>query len=88
MWIIGWIVLGAVVGWIASTMAMLGAKSSLWVSVFVGAVGGVIGGLVLQLFGVDGITEFNIWSYLAAIVAAVFALWIWMMSSTTMPKAR
>ena len=48
-------------------------------NIIVGIVGGVLGGFVLNLFGVDGVTGFNLWSLAVALAGAIVALWAWRM---------
>ncbi len=77
MWIIGWIVLGGLAGWVASMIAGTNKEQGLLGNVVVGIVGGVVGGFIVNLFGVDGVTGFNLWSFAVALLGAVIALWIW-----------
>jgi len=81
MGIIGWIILGGIAGWIASIIAGTNARQGLLGNIVVGVIGGLLGGFVLGLFGVDGVTGFNLWSLVVALVGAVIALWIWRMVS-------
>lgn len=77
MGIIGWIILGGIAGWIASIIAGNNAQQGLLGNIVVGVIGGLLGGFVLGLFGVDGVTGFNLWSLFVALIGAVIALWIW-----------
>jgi len=77
MGIIGWIILGGIAGWIASIIAGTNARQGLLGNIVVGVIGGLLGGFVLGLFGVDGVTGFNLWSLVVALIGAVIALWIW-----------
>ncbi|MEP6710406.1 MAG: GlsB/YeaQ/YmgE family stress response membrane protein [Candidatus Saccharibacteria bacterium] len=74
---IGWIVLGGLAGWVASKIAGTDAEQGLLGNIIVGVVGGLIGGFVVGLLGGAGITGFNIWSFVVAVVGAVIALFIW-----------
>lgn len=76
MGIIGWLVVGALAGWIASLIMKRGRQMGLLANIVVGVVGALIGGFVLQLFGVDGITGFNLWSILVAVIGACILLFI------------
>jgi uncharacterized membrane protein YeaQ/YmgE (transglycosylase-associated protein family) len=40
-------------------------------------VGAVVGGYLFTAFGATGITGFNIWSMLVAIIGAVIVLWLY-----------
>lgn len=74
---IGWIVLGGLAGWIASKIAGTDAQQGLLANIVVGIIGGLLGGWVFGLFGGAGVTGFNIWSFLVALVGAVILLFIW-----------
>lgn len=77
MGIIGWILLGGLAGWIASMIAGTDKQQGLLGNIVVGIIGGLLGGLILNLFGVDGVNGFNLWSFGVALLGAVIALWIW-----------
>lgn len=77
MGIIGWIVLGGLAGWIASMIAGTNAQQGLLGNIVVGIIGGFLGGFIVSLFGAEGITGFNIWSFVVAVIGAVVALYIW-----------
>lgn len=77
MGIIGWIVLGGLAGWVASMIAGTNAQQGVLGNIVVGIIGGLLGGFIVSLFGGEGITGFNIWSFIVALLGAVVALWIW-----------
>ena len=79
MGIIGWITLGGLAGWIASMIAGTNQQQGMLGNIVVGIVGGVLGGFIVNLFGVDSVTGFKIWSLVVAVVGAVIALWAWSM---------
>lgn len=79
MGIIGWILLGGIAGWIASMIAGTNKGQGIFGNIIVGIIGGLLGGFVFGLFGIDGVTGFNFWSLLVALVGAIIALWIWKM---------
>ncbi|MDB5194894.1 MAG: Transglycosylase-associated protein [Parcubacteria group bacterium] len=74
MGILLWIVFGAIAGWIASVIT--GSREGLLLDIIVGIVGAVIGGWVMSLFGNSGVTGFNLYSFLVAIVGSVILLFI------------
>ena len=67
-----WIILGALAGWIASLIVK--SDQNILVDIVVGIVGAFIGGWVFNLFGAAGVTGFNIYSILVAIIGAVILL--------------
>ena len=76
MSIIGWIILGALAGWIASIITKKNSQMGAWANIIVGIIGAFIGGFLVNIFGGQGITGFNIWSLVVAIVGAVILIWI------------
>lgn len=76
MGIVGWIIIGALAGWIASKITGNDKQMGAGKNIIVGIVGGFIGGLIMNLVGGYGITGFNLWSLLVAILGSVILLWI------------
>lgn len=76
MGILGWIVIGALAGWIASMLTGNNEKMGAGANIVVGIIGGFIGGIAMNLLGGSGITGFNLWSLLVAVIGAVILLWI------------
>jgi len=77
MGIIGWIVLGGLAGWVASKFVGTDAEQGLIGNIIAGILGAVLDGWLFSLFGGAGVTGFNIWSFLVALVGAVVVLMIW-----------
>lgn len=77
MWIISWIILGGLAGWVASMIAGTNKEQGVLGNIVVGIIGAMIGGFIVNLFGVDGITGFNIWSFAVALLGSVVTLWAW-----------
>ncbi len=69
MGIILWIIFGAIVGWIASTI--MGTNEGLILDIILGVVGAVLGGWLMDFFGKGGVSGFNLYSFLVAILGAV-----------------
>jgi uncharacterized membrane protein YeaQ/YmgE (transglycosylase-associated protein family) len=76
MSILAWIVLGLIAGFIASKI-YVGTGQGILMDIVLGIVGAVVGGYLFDVLGAGGITGFNIWSMLVAIVGAVLVLWIY-----------
>ena len=76
MGILGWIVLGGIAGWIASMIMGTNASMGVGANIVVGIVGALIGGFVFSLFGGAGVTDFNLWSLLVAVIGSVILLGI------------
>ena len=73
MGILSWIIVGAIAGWIAG-LIMKGTGSGLLMNIIIGIVGAFIGGLIMNMIGNVGVTGFNLWSLLVAIIGAVILL--------------
>jgi uncharacterized membrane protein YeaQ/YmgE (transglycosylase-associated protein family) len=78
MSIIAWIVLGTIAGFIASKLVSGGGKGIL-LDLALGIVGAIVGGWLFNEFGAAGVTGFNIYSMLVAIVGAVVVLGLYHM---------
>ena len=76
MGILAWIVLGGLAGWVASMIAGNNERQGVIGNVVVGIIGAFIGGFLINLIGGDGITGFNLWSLLVAIMGATLLLFI------------
>ncbi len=72
--IILWIILGALAGWIASILMKSNASQGMLTDIVLGILGAVAGGFVMNFFGQPGVTGFNIYSLLVAVVGAVILL--------------
>ena len=48
-------------------------------NIVVGIVGAFIGGLLMNMFGASGVTGFNLYSILVAVVGSVVLLWLYRM---------
>ena len=75
--IIGWIVLGGLAGWVASMFAGTNARQGLLGNIIAGIIGAFVGGIVFNFFGGAGVTGFNLWSFMVALVGAIIVLFIW-----------
>ena len=73
MSIIGWIVLGLIAGFIASKIVNKQGQGVV-LDIFLGIIGAIVGGFLFSLIGAVGVTGFNIWSMIVAIVGAVVVL--------------
>lgn len=74
MGILAWIILGALAGWIASMVMKTDEQQGAVANIIVGILGAVIGGFLVELLGGSGVTGFNLWSLLIAVLGAVVLL--------------
>jgi uncharacterized membrane protein YeaQ/YmgE (transglycosylase-associated protein family) len=73
MSIIGWIILGLISGFIASKIVNK-AGEGFFLDIALGIVGAIVGGFIFSAFGASGITGFNLYSMIVAIIGAVIVL--------------
>ena len=76
MSIIAWIVLGLIAGFIASKLVNKTGEG-LVLDIGLGIVGAVVGGFVFNQLGAAGVTGFNLYSMLVAVIGAVLVLVIY-----------
>ena len=76
MSIIGWIILGLIAGFIASRIVN-NAGEGVVLDTILGIVGAVVGGFIFNAFGSVGVTGFNIYSMIVAVIGAIVVLWLY-----------
>ncbi len=74
--IIIWIIFGALAGWIASMIMNKNKQMGAIANIVVGIIGAFIGGYIMDFFGAQGITGFNLQSLIVAVVGAVLLLYV------------
>lgn len=72
--IIGWIIIGALAGWIGSKITGNDKEMGAVKNIVVGIIGAFVGGFAMNIIGGQGVTGFNLWSLLVAIIGAVIFL--------------
>jgi len=76
MSIVAWIVLGLVAGFIGSKLVNKTGEG-LVLDIVLGIVGAVVGGWLFSLFGLSGVTGFNLYSLVVAVIGAVVLLLVY-----------
>jgi uncharacterized membrane protein YeaQ/YmgE (transglycosylase-associated protein family) len=76
MSVIGWIVLGLIAGFIGSKIVNNSGQGML-MDIVLGVVGAIVGGVLFSFFGAAGVTGFNIWSLIVAVIGSIIVLWIY-----------
>ncbi len=74
MGILIWIVFGGIVGWVGSHIMSTSDQQGIILNIVVGIVGAVLGGYIMNFFGEGGVTGFNLYSFLVALIGAVALL--------------
>lgn len=76
MGIIVWIIFGALAGWIASIIMKTDYEQGMVKDIVMGVVGAIVGGFLMGLVGQSGVTGFNLYSLLVAVIGAVVVIYI------------
>ncbi len=76
MSIIGWLVLGLIAGFVANKIVNKRGEGVL-LDIVLGIVGAFVGGFIFTRFGAAGVTGFNLYSMLVAVVGAIVILFIY-----------
>lgn len=76
MSIIGWIVLGLIAGFIASRIVNK-TGAGFFLDIVLGIVGALVGGFIFTELGATGVTGFNLYSMIVAIIGAIVVLLIY-----------
>lgn len=74
MGLITMIVLGGLAGWIASLITR--SSTGILMDIILGIVGAIAGGLVMNFLGQPGVTGFNIYSLIVAVIGSIILIWI------------
>ena len=76
MSVIGWIIFGLIAGFIASKIVNKQGEGFI-VDLVLGVIGAMVGGWLFERFGAEGVTGFNIYSMIVAVIGAVIVLFIY-----------
>ncbi|MGO9039649.1 MAG: GlsB/YeaQ/YmgE family stress response membrane protein [Steroidobacteraceae bacterium] len=68
-----WIVFGLIAGFIASKLVNKSGDGML-LDILLGIVGAVVGGWLFNVFGMPGVTGFNVYSVVVAVIGATVLL--------------
>jgi uncharacterized membrane protein YeaQ/YmgE (transglycosylase-associated protein family) len=69
-----WIILGAVAGWIADVI--MSSNHGVLEDIILGVIGGFVGGFIMNSFGQNGMTGFNFYSLIVAVIGAVVLIFL------------
>jgi uncharacterized membrane protein YeaQ/YmgE (transglycosylase-associated protein family) len=72
--ILFWIIFGGVTGWIASIIIATNEEQGSTANIIIGILGAVIGGFIFRMFGGSGVTGFNLYSIIVAVIGAAMLL--------------
>jgi uncharacterized membrane protein YeaQ/YmgE (transglycosylase-associated protein family) len=73
MSILGWIILGLISGFIASKIVNRTGEG-FFLDIILGIVGAIVGGFLFTAVGASGVTGFNLYSMVVAVIGAIVVL--------------
>jgi uncharacterized membrane protein YeaQ/YmgE (transglycosylase-associated protein family) len=73
MSIIGWLILGLIAGFVASKIVNA-QRQGIALDIALGIIGALVGGFIFDAVGKVGVTGFNAWSLLVAIIGSIIVL--------------
>ncbi|MGZ3498424.1 MAG: GlsB/YeaQ/YmgE family stress response membrane protein [Vulcanimicrobiaceae bacterium] len=76
MGILLFIIFGLIVGIVAKWIVPGEGPGGILGDIIVGIIGAFIGGFIYSIFGHVGVTGFNLWSFICAIIGAIVLLYI------------
>ena len=74
MYILLWILFGALIGWVASVLTHDNGRMGILANIVIGLIGSVIGGLISEAAGWGGINAWSWPGFLFSILGAVILL--------------
>lgn len=69
-----WIIFGAIAGWIADVI--MSSNHGVLEDIVLGIIGAFIGGFIFNSFGQPGVTGFNLYSVIVAVIGAVVLIFL------------
>ncbi len=69
-----WIILGAAAGWLADIL--MASAHGMLEDIILGIIGAFVGGFIFNLFGAPGVTGFNFYSLIVAVVGAAILIFL------------
>lgn len=66
-----YIIFGGIVGWVASIVMKTDADQGLLLNIIVGIIGASLGSYLVSFLGYGGVSGFNLWSFLVALIGAI-----------------
>jgi len=73
MSIIGWIILGLIAGFVGSKIVNKQGEG-FFLDIVLGIVGALVGGFIFSAVGASGVTGFNLYSLVVAVIGAIVVL--------------
>ncbi|MEX0821789.1 MAG: GlsB/YeaQ/YmgE family stress response membrane protein [Rhodothermales bacterium] len=77
MGILSWILFGLIAGALAKWIMPGSDPGGVFVTILLGIAGAVVGGFIGSLFGLGGISGFNVGSFMLAVVGGLLLIWVY-----------
>lgn len=74
MSILVWVVFGALAGWVGSIIMGTDGQQGLILNIVVGIIGASLGGYIMQHLDKGGVSGFNLYSFIVAVLGSVVLL--------------
>jgi uncharacterized membrane protein YeaQ/YmgE (transglycosylase-associated protein family) len=74
MGIIMWIIFGALAGWISSMFMNTDDSQGALGNILMGIVGSIAAGYLMPVLGMSGVTGFNLYSVMVAVIGAIVVI--------------
>ena len=71
-----YIIFGGLVGWVASMVMKTDGQQGIFLNIIVGIIGAMLGSWLFSLFGEAGVSSFNLYSFIVALVGAIVLITI------------
>jgi len=69
-----WIIFGGIVGWVGSIIMGTDGQQGIILNIVVGIIGAFLGGYIMNYLGEGGVSGFNLYSFMVALIGAVVLL--------------
>lgn len=76
MGILLWIIFGALAGWIASVIMKTNSRQGTLTDIVLGIVGAIVGGFLMGMVGQAGVSGFNLYSMVVAVLGAIVIIYL------------
>lgn len=76
MGIIIWIIFGALAGWISSMFMNTDSGQGAIGNIVMGIIGSIVAGYLMPLLGMPGVTGFNLYSVIVAVIGAMIVIYV------------
>lgn len=74
MGVITWIIFGALAGWISSMFMKTDSRQGAGGNIIMGIIGAIVAGYLMPILGMNGVTGFNLYSVVVAVVGAIVVI--------------